>query len=32
MIEAKLFSEIFEEFSNAETKQDRIAVLKKYLP
>jgi hypothetical protein len=30
MIEAKLFSEIFEEFSNAETKQDRIAVLKKY--
>lgn len=30
MIKGKLFSEIFDEFRNATTKQDRIAVLKKY--
>ena len=30
MIKGKLFFEIFEEFEKAETKADRIAVLKKY--
>ena len=30
MIEARLFSEIFEEFEKAETKADKIAVLRKY--
>lgn len=30
MIKGKLFSEIFQEFQNATTKQDRINVLKKY--
>jgi hypothetical protein len=30
MAAEKLFSEIFEEFEKAETKQDRIAVLRKY--
>lgn len=30
MIEAKLFSEIFEEFEKAETKADKMAVLRKY--
>jgi hypothetical protein len=30
MIKGKLFNEIFDEFQKAETKQDRIAVLKKY--
>ena len=30
MINNKLFSEIFEEFEKAETKQDRINVLRKY--
>jgi hypothetical protein len=30
MIQGKLFSEIFDEFQKATTKQDRIAVLKKY--
>ena len=30
MIEAKLFSEIFDEISAAETKQGRIAILHKY--
>jgi hypothetical protein len=30
MIQGKLFSEIFQEFQEATTKQDRIAVLKKY--
>jgi hypothetical protein len=30
MIKEKLFSEIFEEFSQAKTKGDRLAVLKRY--
>jgi hypothetical protein len=30
MIQGKLFSEIFDEFQNATTKQERISVLKKY--
>jgi hypothetical protein len=30
MIEARLFSEIFEEFEQAETRADKIAVLRKY--
>jgi hypothetical protein len=30
MIEARLFSEIFEEFEKAETKAEKIAVLRKY--
>jgi hypothetical protein len=30
MIKGKLFSEIFDEFRNATTKQDRINVLRKY--
>jgi hypothetical protein len=30
MSSEKLFSEIFEEFENAETKADRIAILRKY--
>jgi hypothetical protein len=30
MIEARLFSEIFEEFEQAETRADKMAVLRKY--
>ena len=30
MIEARLFSEIFEEFEKAETKADKVTVLRKY--
>ena len=30
MIDAKLFPEIFEEFEKAETKADKMAILRKY--